>query len=117
MDQEHWLTTGVPPTVYAVVAGNRIYQPLKTNSGINAAIYAGPNEVLASGYMIDDYRKQLAFKPFVMTQRSGRGNVIAFTADPNYRAYMDGLNVLFLNAVFRGPANSGGGFNEAEEDR
>lgn len=117
VDQEHWLTTGVPPTVHAVVAGNRIYQPLKTNAGINAAIYAGPNEVLASGYMIDDYRKQLAFKPFVMTQRSGRGNVIAFTADPNYRAYMDGLNVLFLNAVFRGPANSGGGFAEAEEDR
>jgi hypothetical protein len=27
----------------------------------------------------------------------GRGNVIGFTADPNFRAFMDGLNVLFLN--------------------
>lgn len=32
--------------------------------------------------------------------------VVGFTADPNTRAYMDGLNVLFLNAVFRGPAHA-----------
>ncbi len=109
VDREHWITEGVPETVYALVSGRAIYQPLKADRGINAAVFAGPNEVLASGYMWDEYRKQLAFKPFVMVERSGRGNVIAFTADPNYRAYMDGLNLLFLNAVFRGPAHSGGG--------
>jgi hypothetical protein len=41
--------------------------------------------------------------PFVMVQNEGRGVVAAFTADPNFRAFMDGLNVLFLNVVFRGP--------------
>lgn len=109
VDREHWITEGVPETVYALVSGRAIYQPIKTDRGINAAVFAGPNEVLASGYMWDEYRKQLAFKPFVIVERSGRGNVIAFTADPNYRAYMDGLNLLFLNAVFRGPAHTGGG--------
>ena len=33
--------------------------------------------------------------------------VIGFTEDPNYRAYLDGLNVIMLNAVFGGPAHSG----------
>jgi hypothetical protein len=115
-DQEHWLAAGTAPSVNVVVAGSRIYAPLKANSGVNVASYAAPDQVLASGYMTEEYRKQLAFKPFVMIQRQGRGNVIAFTADPNYRAYLDGLNVLFLNAVFRGPANAGGGFGAEEEE-
>ncbi|MBX9602019.1 MAG: peptidase M14 [Bryobacteraceae bacterium] len=115
-DQEHWLAAGTAPSVNVVVAGSRIYAPLKANAGVNVASFAGPDQVLASGYMTEEYRKQLAFKPFVMIQRQGRGNVIAFTADPNYRAYLDGLNVLFLNAVFRGPANAGGGFGAEEEE-
>jgi len=41
-----------------------------------------------------------------MVQREGRGHVIGFTNDPNFRGYMDGLNVFFLNAVFRGVAHS-----------
>jgi hypothetical protein len=41
-----------------------------------------------------------------MVQKHGRGVVVGFTADPNYRAYLDGLNVMFLNAVFRGPARA-----------
>ncbi len=115
VDREHWITAGVPETVYALVSGRAIYQPLKADRGFNAAVFTGPNDVLASGYMWDEYRKQLAFKPFVMVERSGRGNVIAFTADPNYRAYMDGLNLLFLNAVFRGPAHTGGGRGGGQE--
>ncbi len=39
-------------------------------------------------------------------QSHGRGLVIGFAADPNYRAYLDGLNVIFLNAVFRSPARA-----------
>ncbi len=36
----------------------------------------------------------------------GRGMVIAFTQDPNVRAYLDGLNTLFINAIFRGAAHA-----------
>jgi len=32
------------------------------------------------------------------------GQVLA--SDPNFRAFIDGMNVLFLNAVFRGPAHA-----------
>ncbi len=30
--------------------------------------------------------------------------VVGFASDPNYRGFMDSVNVLFINAVFRGPA-------------
>jgi len=63
----------------------------------------------------EENRKQLAFKPFVTLQNVGRGAVVGFTADPNYRAYMDGLNIVFLNAVFRHPDTPARGGAEMEQ--
>jgi hypothetical protein len=108
VDPEQWINAGVPASVYTMVSGRAIFSPIHIDRGINAVTFAGPGELLASGYMWDEYVKQLAYKPFVITARSGRGVVVAFTANPNYRAALDGLNLLFLNAVFRGPAHASG---------
>jgi len=105
-DPDHWLTAGVQPTVTALLQGRTVFSPLKMNAGTNVAYFAGADQLLASGYLWDESRKQFAYKPLVMVQREGRGHVIGFTQDPNFRGYMDGLNVLFLNAVFRGVAHS-----------
>lgn len=115
LDEDHWITNGVGPRVVALISGNNVFTPIKLDKGVNAAVFLGPNDLVASGYMWEENRKLLAYKPLVLVQREGRGQVIGFTADPNYRAYMDGLNVLFLNAVFRGPAHTGqGGIGERE---
>jgi hypothetical protein len=106
LDTEHWITAGAGASVYAMVDGRAIFTPIKLDKGVNAAIFAGPEELIASGYMWEDFRKQLAFKPLVAVQREGRGQIIAFTADPNFRAFVDGMNLLFINAVLGGPARS-----------
>jgi hypothetical protein len=106
LEPDHWLTAGVPETVHALIQGRNIYSPIKQDKGVNAAVFAGPDELLASGYLWEENRKQLAYKPLLIAQQHGRGWVIGFTSDPNYRAYMDGLNVLFLNAIFRSPART-----------
>ncbi|MGP8243277.1 MAG: M14 family zinc carboxypeptidase [Bryobacteraceae bacterium] len=117
VDPDHWIAAGVPETVYTLVSGSSIYTPLKVNQGVNAAYFAAADRVMASGYSWEEFRKQLAFKPLVVVQRSGRGNVIGFTADPNYRASLDGMNLLFLNAIFRGVAHAGGGGRGGREER
>lgn len=117
VDQDHWVTVGVPETVTALVSGSSIYTPIKVDRGTNAAVFAAADQVMASGYSWDEFRKQLAFKPLLLVQRDGRGNEIAFTSDPNYRGYMDGLNLLFINAVFRGAAHAGGGGGGGGEER
>jgi hypothetical protein len=118
VDQEHWMGAGVSPTVNAIVGGRAIFSPVKLDKGANVAVFDGPDDLLASGYLWEENRKQLAFKPLAIVERSGRGHVIGFTSDPNFRGYMDGLNVLFLNAVFRGAAMSGGpGFGGEMEER
>ncbi|HIG47931.1 MAG TPA: hypothetical protein EYQ20_16430 [candidate division Zixibacteria bacterium] len=70
------------------------------------AVYLGADQVLASGFLWEGSVDQMAYKPLMMEQRHGRGLAIGFTADPNYRAYMDGLNILLMNAIFRGPAHA-----------
>ncbi len=117
VDQEHWITAGVPETVYAVVSGSTIYAPIKVDRGVNAVVFAGADQVMASGYSWEEFRKQLAYKPLLVVERDGRGNEIGFTSDPNYRGYQDGLYLLFINAVFRGPAHTGGGFGGGAEQK
>jgi hypothetical protein len=109
VDPDTWAGAGVPETVNVMMTGRTIYTPVKLDKGVNAAYFAAPDQLMVSGYMWAENRKQLAFKPFEVVQREGRGNVVGFTADPNFRGYMDGLNVLFLNAVFLGPAHASGG--------
>ena len=112
LDPDHWVSSGLAPTVNALVSGREVYTPLKLDKGVNAAVFLGPDQLVAGGQMWEENRKQFAYKPLVMVQREGRGQVIAFTADPNFRGYLDGMNLLFLNAVLRGPGHTRRGMAE-----
>ncbi|HJT88324.1 MAG TPA: M14 family metallopeptidase, partial [Bryobacteraceae bacterium] len=101
----HWLTAGAGESINAMVTGRVIYTPLTSDKGVNAAYFQPSDTLLASGYLWSDDRRQMAYKPLVAAQPYGRGVVVGFTADPNFRGMLDGLNVLFLNAIFRGPAH------------
>lgn len=106
VDQDHWLTAGVKPEVIGMVTGNRILTPIQLDKGKNVAWFKGPEELVASGYMWEENRKQLAYKPFLIHQPKGKGMVIAYTQEPTLRAFMDGLNVMLANTLFRSAAHS-----------
>lgn len=106
VDADHWLAAGVKQQVVALYSGGDIYTPAKLDAGVNVARFAGADAVLASGYLWAETKAQLAHKPFVVIEGKGDGMVIAFTADPTTRAYLDGLNTLLANALFRAPAHS-----------
>lgn len=106
VDQEHWLTAGVNKNAIAMVTGSDIYTPIKLESGKNVAWFSQKEKLLASGYLWEQNKVQLAFKPYLIHQPLGAGMVISFTQEPTYRAYLDGLNIMFLNTIFRGAAHS-----------
>ncbi|WP_341020492.1 M14 family metallopeptidase [Brevundimonas diminuta] len=108
VDNEHWLGAGVAPTLSVMVRGSDIYTPLARDQGTNVVRLAGPDQVLASGQLWAENRRQLAYKPVAMASEVGRGQVVAFTQDVTMRAFLEGLKPLFLNAVFRGPAHTSG---------
>lgn len=106
VDSDHWLGAGVAPELNVLARGSDIYTPIRLDLGVNVARFAGADELLASGYVWEANLEQLAYKPFVVAQPLGAGFVIAFTQDPTVRAYLDGLNTLFMNAIFRAAAHA-----------
>ncbi len=106
VDGEHWLGAGVAPTLNVLIRGSDVYTPIRLDKGVNVATFRSADELLASGYIWEENRRQLAYKPFAVGQPVDRGYVVAFTQDPNVRAYLDGLNVIFMNAIFRGAAHA-----------
>ena len=100
---DHWLAAGYD-SANALVTGSSIYRPLNAADGTNVFRFAGADELLLSGYLWEENRAQLAYKPFVMAQPYGGGVTIGFTQEPTTRAYLNGLNLLLANAVVLGPA-------------
>ena len=64
--------------------------------------YAPLPQLRIAGYLWPEVPARLAGTPYLWTERVGRGRVIAFAGDPNFRDLWRGLLPLFANAVFLG---------------
>jgi hypothetical protein len=85
--------------------GNLIFRPLLPTAGRNLVTFAGQGQLLTSGFCWPKTLELLAETPYVTYQSLGRGHVIAFTDDPNYRAMYPCVQRLFINAVLFGPGH------------
>lgn len=61
-----------------------------------------PPNNLISGYMPDIFRPAMENSAGIIINRQGRGNVISFMFNPNFRGFWFGTNRLFMNALFFG---------------
>jgi len=53
-----------------------------------------------SGYASAETVKRLEEKPFLVDEPRGRGHVVMYVEDPNFRLFWYGLNRIFLNSIF-----------------
>jgi hypothetical protein len=95
----HWLTAGLDGDIQAVAEGSRVFAPLKLDAGVNVGTYAPADRLVAAGLVWKEAQPLLAERSYLMHQPMGRGHVIAFAEDPNYRAYAEATELLFINAV------------------
>ncbi|VVT12345.1 M14 family metallopeptidase [Erythrobacter sp. EC-HK427] len=105
VDGESFLAAGydnAPPTVFA--DGSLILTPLSLSDGVNVVRYADAANLVAAGYVWEENRLQMAYKPYMIAQSSGRGLAIGFAHDPAVRGYLDGLDLLLANAVMVAPS-------------
>ncbi len=105
LDTEFWPAFGYDGDVNVIVTSRNIFRPLKLDKGRNIGLYMPEDQLILSGFAWEDNKKQLAQKAYLMYQPRGRGHVLAFAEDPNFRAFCDGLNILFMNGVFFGPGH------------
>jgi hypothetical protein len=108
LDPQHWLTAGYASAeLPMLVNSNRVYLapdgPAAGGRRIGAR-YAPANQLRISGHLWPESMQRLPESVAVYEERVGRGRVIAFAEDPNFRGYLRGADRLFLNAVVLGPS-------------
>ncbi|HEU4564039.1 MAG TPA: M14 family zinc carboxypeptidase, partial [Gemmatimonadaceae bacterium] len=86
-----------------LVASDRVYAaPADLRAGEAVVRYAPLARLRLAGYLWPEAPARLAGTPYLWTERVGRGRVIGFAGDPNFRDLWRGLLPLFANAVFFG---------------
>jgi len=103
LDTSHWLAAGTDGEIGVLVEGSRVFRPMTLDDGTNVGRYGTLDDLVLSGIVWEEARPQLVSKAFLMHERRGAGQVIAFAEDPNYRAYTEATQLLFINAVVLGP--------------
>ncbi len=103
IDTEHWLSAGHDAEIYTMIEGNRVFAPIKLDSGRNVGVYGTKDTLIASGLVWPEDQDLLVQKAFLMHQPFGRGHVVAFAEDANYRGFSEATMLLFMNAVLLGP--------------
>ena len=103
-DPENFLSAGYDNGAVVLASGSQIFTPLDRSNGLNVLRFEAADDLIASGYVWDENRRQMAFKPYLMAQPTGRGLTIGFAHDPSTRAYLDGLDLLIANAVLVAPS-------------
>ena len=121
-DHEHWLTFGtidVLPVLYgnypilmtsdnaqaAVRIGELVDDPSKENArAINwSTIPAGKDiNVRMSGLVWPEASQRIANSAYLTREKVGKGQIILFSGEPNYRGSALGTNRLWLNALIYG---------------
>ena len=97
----HFLAYGNPAQDVVMHNSNYIFKPSK--DGTHVVSYAKENPRL-SGYMWPETEKRLAGSPYLIDENVGRGHVILFADDPNFRNVWWRQTRLFWNAVLLAPS-------------
>jgi hypothetical protein len=100
---EHWLTFGAGEKLDVFCAGNVILAPPPAGKGRSVVTFAARETVLSSGFCWPETLQLVAQSSYLVHQPLGRGHVVAFADDPNYRAMCPSLQRLFVNAVMLAP--------------
>ena len=98
------LLAGIRDTEFPVlIFSDRVYNvPKDLRAGEAVVRYADKSRLRLAGYVWPEVPERLAGSPYVWTESVGRGRVIGFAGDPNFRDMWRGLLPLFANAVFLG---------------
>jgi hypothetical protein len=102
LDTEHWLTAGmsdhVPVLYYSTYAFLAKFPEART-----VGRFAAASDVRLSGLLWPEARGRLANTSYCTREGSGKGQVILFAGQPNFRAYFRGSERLLANAILYGP--------------
>ena len=106
VDLSHPLAYGLENDRIALFRNHNLVMEKSNNVYANPLVYT--SSPLLSGYVSEENLDKFKDSPAVTISNVGRGKVITFTDNPNFRAFWWGTNKLFMNALFFGESISRG---------
>ncbi|UCB53210.1 MAG: hypothetical protein JSV10_03790 [Candidatus Zixiibacteriota bacterium] len=101
LDQEHWLTSGMDHKVPIMMYSEFAFmskRPVQTAARLSEA-----ENLRLSGLLWPEARERWANTAYLTRERSGKGQVILFAFQPDFRGYFHGTERLLINALLFGP--------------
>ncbi|HEV7238656.1 MAG TPA: M14 family metallopeptidase [Thermoanaerobaculia bacterium] len=102
MNERSYLTFGVPRPPAVLVEGTGAFLPLPKK--VDNILTIDAKEPLISGIAWDESLERIKGSVYVVSEPSGRGQVITFADDPHFRLFWRGTLPIFLNAVLYSPS-------------
>lgn len=100
--QDHFVSFGFDAELDVFYSGNIILSPTAETGGRSIVSFGQRAGLVTSGFCWPQTLDLLAETPFVVHRPVGRGHIIAFADDPNFRAMYPALQRLFINAAMFG---------------
>ncbi|RYC53303.1 M14 family zinc carboxypeptidase [Flagellimonas olearia] len=101
LDRSHPINYGYKNDELALFRNTNIYLEPEKNSYDNPIQYT--NNPLLSGYISEENAELIKNSVPFKVKRMGKGRVVLFTDNTNFRAFWYGTNKLLMNAIFFGP--------------
>lgn len=101
MNERSYLTFGVTRSPYVLVEGTSAYLPVA--HAVDNIVTIAKQNPLVAGVAWPESIDRLSGSVYLVAEPYGRGQVITFADDPNYRLFWRGTLPLFMNAVLYSP--------------
>lgn len=101
LEEEHWLNFGLGKQVPAIIYTDDAFMskpPVQT-----AARLASASELRLSGLLWPEARERWQNTAYATRESSGKGQIILFAGEPNFRSYFYGTARMFINSILLGP--------------
>src|SRR5262249_50350483 len=95
LDNSHPLGLGYDKDVVVLNVSSPIFS--LSSKGDNVGYYPKEDFKL-SGYLTPENQKKIGYSGYLIKERLGRGSVILYADDPNFRSFWEGTTRLFLNS-------------------
>ncbi len=82
---------------FVLMKGKAVLQP--SEQSYNTPLQA-TEKVRAAGFVSDHWQEKLSKAPLVVADKTGKGSIIKFGFNPNFRAFWQGTQRWMINAIF-----------------
>jgi hypothetical protein len=104
LDKDHFLSYGYDSDQLVVLMGGDTFFKA-SKEGANVATFSGDGQLVVSGFHWPDNTEELLRgTSYLIDEPAGRGHIILFAEDPNFRYLWRSSTQLFLNAILLGTA-------------